>query len=229
MAEKKPQPVSGPSGVGKNSTIGVCIEEYDDMRGVVSITTREARMERGRMEIDGVHYYFRKDYDGIWRAVEAGEFFQIAVPKTGKAFYGSLPEDYPDDATALIDVSVEEALKLHDELAVTPVCILPPSMLALTSRLDARGSISPEARKDRLTEAVDSIGIGVKSGSPFQCIINDDLPVTARYLCEVARYGGYDDRLEEIARETGRFILRELSSDLGLPRTFGGFSFSLEQ
>jgi guanylate kinase len=214
MAEKDVVLVSGASGVGKNTVIQTSIRTYSGLSGVVSDTSRAPRVENGKREVHGVHYNFRQDYDEIWREIEAGEYFQIAVPGTGRHFYGSRPEAYEGDCTFIVDVTAEEALKIYNQFpGFKYIYLIPTSRSVLEMRLDKRGSITPQDRKDRLKEAAVSLQTVLTREGPFQCIVNNEVEAAAYNLCEVVRYGAYDDHLETIARDTGNLVLRQLSRD----------------
>ena len=63
--------VSGASGVGKGTVLGIMMEKRKDLSFSVSATTRPPRPG----EIDGVHYYFitREKFEAM---IAAGEFLE---------------------------------------------------------------------------------------------------------------------------------------------------------
>ena len=63
--------ISGASGVGKGTVLGIMMEKRKDLSFSVSATTRPPRPG----EIDGVHYYFiaREKFEAM---IAAGEFLE---------------------------------------------------------------------------------------------------------------------------------------------------------
>ena len=54
MSKGKLVVISGASGVGKGTVLGIMMKKREDLKFSVSATTRDPRPN----EVDGVHYYF---------------------------------------------------------------------------------------------------------------------------------------------------------------------------
>lgn len=216
--------VSGPSASGKDT-----IKQLTGLPLVIGDTTRERRMEHGEWEVDGKNYHFRGgELAAVWDDVEAGRYVQIA-PVLGY-LYGSRASAYPDEGLALFDVvpATTQNMRHLPFQQFHSAYVVAQSYSEWIKRLESRGPLPHDQIATRMHEAADSLRVGLDDTN-FQVIVNRDRQEASRYLKEVTLYGGYDDQLEKIARETGHSILRELIYRLDLPRTFGGFSASPEQ
>ncbi|OPZ74535.1 MAG: Guanylate kinase [Firmicutes bacterium ADurb.Bin456] len=139
---------SGPSGVGKGSICRALLRENPAMHLSVSATTRLPR----NGEVHGVDYYFHDD-ETFKKMIKGNELLEWAevyghlygTPR--KSLQGIL--DQGDDVILEIDIQGALQVKKQFPLAVL-IFVLPPSRLALESRLRARGADSREEIGKRL-------------------------------------------------------------------------------
>ena len=117
--------VSGPSGVGKSTVLGVLLQKRPDLYFSVSATTRSPRPG----EIDGVHYHFM-DVDSFRQRIADDEFLEYA--EFVGNFYGT-PKKYVDEAMdqgrdVLLDIEVQGAIQVTSKRPdVVRIFIAPPS------------------------------------------------------------------------------------------------------
>lgn len=163
---------SAPSGSGKTTIVKHLLKYFPELEFSISATSRAPRGE----EKDGVDYYFM-DASEFAARVEQGEFVEWEEVYKGTC-YGTLRAEieriWDRGHVVVFDVDVAGALnikKLFGDQALS-VFIMPPSVEALRSRLEGRGTDSPEAIERRLAKAEQEIGYAPKFD---RIIVNDDL------------------------------------------------------
>ena len=142
--------ISGASGVGKGTVLGIMMEKRKDLSFSVSATTRPPRPG----EIDGVHYYFitREKFEAM---IAAGEFLEYDAHAAN--YYGTpraQAEEKQSHGPVLLDIEPKGA-KQGKEKAPDAVLIfiMPPSVQELERRLRGRGDTSEEQIQMRMERA----------------------------------------------------------------------------
>lgn len=142
--------ISGASGVGKGTVLGIAMNKRPDLRFSVSATTRDPRPS----EKDGVHYYFvtRERFEEM---LAAGEFLEYS--EHNQNYYGT-PRgqalEKMEDSNVLLDIEPKGAEQVRGAMSdATLIFIEPPSMEELERRLRGRGDTSEEQIKIRLERA----------------------------------------------------------------------------
>lgn len=143
--------VSGPSGVGKSSIIHGVLEDREDVRLSVSITTRGIR----EGEEEGRDYYFA-DKAQFERMIASDGFLEWA--ESYGNFYGTdrsqIETILSQGFHALLDVDTQGAFNIQKRFAgAVYIFITPPSLSELEARLRGRGSETPESLEKRLQRA----------------------------------------------------------------------------
>ena len=143
--------ISGPSGVGKGTVLGIAMEKRKDLRFSVSATTRDPRPN----EQDGVHYYFI-NRDRFEEMISAGEFLEYS--EHNKNYYGTPKGQALEkmaDGHVLLDIEPNGAGQVKKNMPeATLIFIMPPSREELERRLRGRGDTPEEQIKIRLERAV---------------------------------------------------------------------------
>lgn len=146
--------LSGPGGVGK-STVAKALRDIPGFWVSVSATTREPRFN----EVHGVDYFYysNQDFD---TAIEEDQFLEWAEFAGNR--YGT-PRAAVDEALAkginvLLEIEIAGAkqVRAHSAEAIL-VFLEPPSWEELVSRLEGRGTDSPERRAARLALAQEEL------------------------------------------------------------------------
>ena len=172
--------LSGPGGVGK-STVAKALRNVPGFWVSVSATTREARFN----EVPGLDYFYytNEEFD---RAITEDQFLEWAEFAGNR--YGT-PRAAVEDALSkgvnvLLEIEIEGAkqVRAHSAEAVL-VFLEPPSWEELVSRLEGRGTDSPERRAARLALAQEELA----AASLFdQVIVNSEVNEVVEALIRLA-------------------------------------------
>ena len=173
--------LSGPGGVGK-STVAQKLREVGDFWVSVSATTRAPRNN----EIEGHDYYFVTDEE-FSRRINAHEFLEWAEFAGNR--YGT-PQEQVEEALLLgrnvlleIEIAGAQQIKAHLPQSIL-VFLEPPTWEELVSRLEGRGTDSPERRAQRLALAQEELA----AASYFDVVvINDQVESVVQKLIELAQ------------------------------------------
>ena len=165
--------LSGPSGSGKSTIVDRLLADSGvSVREAVSATTRSPRPT----EVDGKDYYFLSQEEFAARQ-QRGEFVECAEVHGVGDWYGTLATEiqlaHDENAWALLEIDVEGALAVMDRYpdALT-IFLLAPSMGEYRSRLELRGTESPEVISRRIATATGE----VRQAERYRYqIVNDDL------------------------------------------------------
>ena len=172
--------LSGPGGVGK-STVAKKLREAGDFWVSVSATTRKPRSN----EVDGHDYLFVSDEE-FSRMINADEFLEWAEFAGNR--YGT-PLEKVEHALLLgrnvlleIEIAGAKQVKAHLPQSVL-VFLEPPTWEELVSRLEGRGTDSPERRSERLELAQEELA----AASFFDVVlVNDQVESVVGKLIELA-------------------------------------------
>jgi guanylate kinase len=146
--------LSGPGGVGK-STVAKALREVPGFWVSVSATTRQPRFN----EVPGFDYFFfsNEEFD---QAVADGQFLEWAEFAGNR--YGT-PRKAVEEALAagvnvLLEIEIAGAKQVREHSQEAHLIFLePPSWEELVSRLEGRGTDSPERRAARLALAQEEL------------------------------------------------------------------------
>lgn len=142
--------ISGASGVGKGTILGIMMEKRKDLSFSVSATTRPPRPG----EIDGVHYYFitREKFEAM---IAAGEFLEYDAHAAN--YYGTpraQAEEKQTHGPVLLDIEPKGAKQVKEKAPdAVLIFIMPPSVAELERRLRGRGDTSEEQIQMRMERA----------------------------------------------------------------------------
>jgi len=165
--------LSGPSGSGKSTIVDqLLVRSTVPVREAVSATTRHPRPS----EVNGKDYFFLS-HDEFAARRQRGEFVECAEVHGVGDWYGTLASEiqraHLESAWALLEIDVEGALAVMERYpdALT-IFLLAPSMGEYRSRLELRGTESPEVISRRIATATGE----VRQADRYRYqIVNDDL------------------------------------------------------
>ena len=146
--------LSGPGGVGK-STVAKALRATDSFWVSVSATTRLARHN----EVDGSDYYFYSEAE-FNSAIKSGLFLEWAEFAGNR--YGTprkpVEDALKDGKNVLLEIEIAGAKQVKESAPeATLIFLQPPSWEELVSRLEGRGTDSPERRAARLALAQEEL------------------------------------------------------------------------
>ena len=151
MSKGKLVVITGCSGVGKGTVLGIMMEKRKDLKFSVSATTREPRDS----ETEGVHYYFvtKEQFEEL---IASGQMLEYSAHNAN--YYGT-PRAQAEEKMAvgsvLLDIEPNGARQVKDAAPeAILVFIMPPSMEELERRLRGRGDTSEEQIAMRMERAV---------------------------------------------------------------------------
>lgn len=151
MSKGKLVVISGCSGVGKGTVLGIMMKKRTDLAFSVSATTRDPRPG----EVDGVHYYFITK-ERFEQMIADGEFLEYDAHAAN--YYGTpraQAEEKMARGSVLLDIEPNGARQVK---AAAPdavlVFIMPPSVEELERRLRGRGDTSEEQINLRMDRAI---------------------------------------------------------------------------
>ena len=169
MAEKPVFVITGPSGAGKGTLERALLHRIPELDLAVSATTRERRPT----ERDGREYYFLS-HEEFQRRIDEGAFLEW-VDYVGNR-YGTLRSEIDrirgDGHAPLLDLEIEGALRVRDEIAGAVAVFVTASQVAeLERRLRERATESSGEIDERLAIARRQL----KQQESFDhVVVNDD-------------------------------------------------------
>ena len=143
--------ISGPSGAGKSTVVFKAIEGRGDMCFSTSVTSRKPRPG----EVDGREYFFI-DRERFLQMVENDELLEHAE-YVGN-LYGT-PRKFVEDKLAagvsvILDIEVQGARQVASKMPeAIKIFLITPTLDELKSRLEKRGTETPESIEGRLKRA----------------------------------------------------------------------------
>ena len=143
--------ISGASGVGKGTVLGLMMKARPDLSFSVSATTRAPRPG----EVDGVHYYFITK-ERFEEMISQGQFLEYDAHAAN--YYGT-PRGQAEEKMAkghvLLDIEPKGAKQVMDAAAdAALIFIMPPSVEELERRLRGRGDTPEDQIQMRMERAV---------------------------------------------------------------------------
>jgi guanylate kinase len=143
--------LSGPSGVGKSSVIQAALKELPQTWLSVSATTREPRPG----EVHGVNYFYvtNEEFDQMISEDNLLEWAEFAGNRYGTP-RAPVEDKLAKDIPVLLEIELQGAKQVRKSMPdAVLVFLTPPSWNDLESRLEGRGTESPQQVADRLAVA----------------------------------------------------------------------------
>ena len=172
--------LSGPGGVGK-STVAKVLKDSSPFFVSISATTRAPRFN----EIDGVdyHFYSNEEFDAAIASHEFLEWAEFAGNRYGTP-RRAVEESLRAGKSVLLEIEIAGAKQVKAKVPEAILVFLePPTWEELVSRLEGRGTDSPERRAARLALAQEEMA----AASFFdKVLINDQVDGVVASLIEFA-------------------------------------------
>ena len=179
MSQGKRIVISGASGVGKGTVLGLMMEQRPDLSFSVSATTRAPRPG----EVDGTHYYFVTE--ARFREMIAGDEL-LEYDYHNKSFYGTPRAQVAEKRKkghVLLDIEPKGAAIVRQALPeAVLIFVMPPSMEELERRLRGRGD-TPE---DQIEIRLERAKWEMEQRSWYDhVVVNDDAGRCAREILDI--------------------------------------------
>lgn len=172
--------LSGPGGVGK-STVAKALKASSPFFVSISATTRAPRFN----EIDGVDYHFfsNEEFDAAIAADEFLEWAEFAGNRYGTP-RKAVEESLRSGKSVLLEIEIAGAKQVKAKVPDAILVFLePPTWEELVSRLEGRGTDSPDRRAARLALAQEEMA----AASFFdKVLINEQVDGVVASLIEFA-------------------------------------------
>jgi guanylate kinase len=164
--------------VGKGTLIRGLLERVPGLELAVSATTRPPR----EGEVDGRDYWFLSPEEFDQRVAQ-GDFVEHAVYAGNR--YGTLRSELARPARGIVlEIDLQGARQVREALPeAVQIFIEPPSLEDLRSRLEARGSDTPEQIRERLAVAPEELA--AKEEFAYR-VVNDDFDRALGELAQLA-------------------------------------------
>lgn len=198
--------ISGPSGAGKGTICKRIIDEMDNVKLSISMTSRDKR----GVEVDGVDYYFvsKEEFE---KRIENNEFLEYAIVHNNK-YYGTpkskIEENLKEGISVILEIDIQGALKVKELVKnAIFIFIMPPSMKILKERLINRNTETEDKILERFKTAYKEINEYKKYN---YVVVNDNIEeavekVKSIILSEKCRV----DRIEDIYLDTEEEVIHE--------------------
>ena len=151
MSKGKLVVISGASGVGKGTVLGIMMNKRKDLAFSVSATTRPPRPG----EVDGVHYYFVTK-ERFEEMIADGAFLEYDAHAAN--YYGTpraQAEEKMERGSVLLDIEPNGAKQVKQSAPeALLIFIMPPSVEELERRLRGRGDTPEDQIRMRMERAV---------------------------------------------------------------------------
>ena len=150
MSKGKLVVISGASGVGKCTVLGIMMKKREDLKFSVSATTRAPRPS----ETHGVHYYFvtKEQFEEM---IASGQMLEYSAHAAN--YYGTpraQAEEKMATGSVLLDIEPNGAAQVKKAAPdAVLIFIMPPSMEELERRLRGRGDTPEDQIAMRLERA----------------------------------------------------------------------------
>lgn len=199
--------ISGPSGAGKGTICQKILEELDNIKLSISMTSREPRGS----EITGKDYYFvsKEEFE---KRINENEFLEYAIVHNNQ-YYGTprnkIEEDIKNGISVILEIDIQGALKVKEIINnAVFIFIMPPSMKILKERLINRHTETEDKILERFKTAYKEINEYKKYN---YVVVNDNIEnavtkVKSIILSEKCRV----DRIEDIYLDNEEELIHEV-------------------
>jgi guanylate kinase len=188
LAEVEYVGLIGPAAAGRNTIITELVKT-GEFKQVVSDTTRPPKFRDGKLEEEGVVYYFR-DEESMLKDLEAGEFLEAELIHDQQVSGTSIRELEELSKAGKIGINDFEFGGAINILKAKPdskiIAILPPSYDIWIDRFQKREVISHQELVNRISTAQKVIQL-IRSEPRVRVVINHDVAEATKEIYEYAQ------------------------------------------
>lgn len=186
----------GPAAGGRNTIINQLVSHHD-FQQIISDTTRPPKFRDGKMEKDGINYFFRTE-QGMLEDLRHGEFLEAELIHDQQVSGTSIRELAKAAAAGKPAINEIEFGGAQNVLAAKPdtkiIAILPPSFDVWRRRFEAREKISKIEFINRIKTAQEVISL-IRKESKIRVVINHEYQKAAQEIDDFVRGVKQSDEL----------------------------------
>lgn len=206
--------VNGPAGAGRNAVINYLVDNYGYFF-IISDTTRPPKVRDGKLEQDGVQYWFRSEEDML-ADIRAARFLEAELIHNQQVSGISLRElerAAKADKTAIAEVEFGGANKIA---SINPqsyiVGLVPPSYTEWMRRLRGREEIAEIEFYNRLQTSRKVLS-NMTEKPYFRIVVNHTIEQCAEHIRQIVD-GTYSREHESQGRKIAKDILNQVEIEL---------------
>lgn len=207
--------LSSVAGGGRNTVIRILVEKYNYIFAV-SDTTRPPKFRDGRMEEDGVNYYFRNETDML-HDIQSGEFIEAELIHNQQVSGTSIREAERAKATKKIPIRDFEYKGIGNIVLAKPdatiIGLVPPSYDEWIRRLYNREALHDEEFANRLVTA-EKVLENMLDKPYFHLVINNTADQCANDIRKIVEFHNYSPEDEQRVREVVVELLKRVRQEL---------------
>ena len=205
--------LQGITGSGRNSIITYLVEHMS-YHQIVSDTTRPPKIRDGKMEENGVAYFFRSEEE-VLADLRKGMFLEAELihdQQVSGISIRELERAYKSNKTPINEVAREGVENIRRAKPDTMVFfVVPPSYDEWIRRLKGREQMTPEEFNNRKNSAILELQEALEAGH-FTFVINETLEQSANDIIETRENGINQDK-QQAGRAAAQEILAALHAN----------------
>lgn len=199
-----------PTSTGRNTIIRHLLD-LGNYYFIVADTTRPPQFRDGKMEENGVNYFFRGE-DEVLADLKEGKYLEAALIHEQQVSGISIRELQKAKAQNKIAVTDIEIVGTDNIMRVKPdataIFLLPPSFEEWQRRIYSRGGMSEEEIKNRLISATKEFRAAL-GNDYFKFVISDNVEKAAAQINAIAK-----GRIDSLKQQKGRALVEQLQQEL---------------
>ena len=207
--------LSGIAGGGRNTVIRYLVDEFNYIFAV-SDTTRPPKLRDGKLEVEGINYYFRSEEDML-RDIRAGAFIEAELIHNQQVSGISIREIERAIATGRIPISDIEYGGIKNIIKAKPdaviIGLVPPTYGEWIRRLYNREPLQDQEFLNRLTTA-EKVLENMLAYEYFRVVVNDSTDECIKDIRQIVEHHRYSPEKAVKARRVVEALLQDVRREL---------------
>lgn len=207
--------LSGIAGGGRNTVIRYLVDEFNYIFAV-SDTTRPPKLRDGKLEVEGVNYYFRSEEDML-DDIKAGLFIEAELIHNQQVSGISVREIERAIATGRIPISDIEYGGIKNIIKAKPdaviIGLVPPTYGEWIRRLYNREPLQDQEFLNRLTTA-EKVLENMLANDYFKLVVNDSTDECVEDIRQIVEKNSYPAEKAARARNVVTALLQDVRREL---------------
>jgi guanylate kinase len=207
--------VMGLAGGGRNTVIRLLTERHNYIFAI-SDTTRPPKFRDGRMEQDGIDYYFRKEIDML-HDIQEGKFIEAEIIHNQQVSGTSIREVERTKSTGKVPIHDFEYGGAGAVFDAKPdasiIGLLPPNYEEWIRRFLNRETVHDDEFMNRLRTA--KVVLEQMLARPYvRIVINDDIDQCVEDIRKIVEFNEYAPETKERMQLVAKDILKNVNNTL---------------